>query len=126
LIRPNILNFKWFRGYQSSDILQANGVIWTKGPSDRIYLLRWLNLFNPSLTEGLNFIIMFYWGRLLFNLTFKNKEVVLDLIPLLKLNRNDFVVMDRDCFSNNTGLNNTKKRIKAEVGVKKYWITKGR
>ena len=34
--------------------------------------------------------------------------------------------MDRDCFSNNTGLNNTKKRIKAEVGVKKYWITKGR
>lgn len=31
---------------RASEILQANGVIWVEGPSDRIYLRRWLDLFS--------------------------------------------------------------------------------
>ncbi len=27
-------------GFKASDILQANGVIWVEGPSDRIYINR--------------------------------------------------------------------------------------
>jgi predicted ATPase len=36
-------------GAQASDLLQANSVIWVEGPSDRIYLNRWLDLLHPDL-----------------------------------------------------------------------------
>lgn len=113
-------------GYHSSDILQANGVIWVEGPSDRTYLLKWIELIDSNLIEGLHFTIMFYGGRLLSHLTFKNEVIANDLIPLLKLNRNAFVLMDRDGFSTKTKINSTKTRIKNEIGEKSYWITKGR
>lgn len=113
-------------GYQSSDILQSNGVIWVEGPSDRTFLLKWINIMNPSLVEGLHFSIMFYGGRLLSHLSFQNEKIIVELIPLLKLNRNAFVIMDRDGFSSTTKLNQTKLRIKIELGDRNSWITKGR
>ena len=113
-------------GYRSSDIMQANGVIWVEGPSDRVYLLNWLNLLEPSIKEGLHFVIMFYGGRLLSHLTFETEKVIDELIPLLKMNYNAFVIMDRDGFASKVKLNDTKKRIQAEIGGKKCWVTKGR
>ncbi|MCG9970940.1 ATP-dependent nuclease [Christiangramia crocea] len=113
-------------GYQSSDILQSNGVIWVEGPSDRVYLLKWLKILDDQLIEGLHFTIMFYGGRLLSHLSFQNEVIVKDLISLLKLNRNAFVIMDRDGFTSQAKINCTKKRIKSEIGEKKCWITKGR
>lgn len=113
-------------GYHSSDILQANGVIWVEGPSDRTLLLKWIKLVDSDLIEGLHFTIMFYGGRLLSHLSFQNDIIANDLIPLLRLNRNAFVIMDRDGFSSKTKINSTKTRIKKEIGEKNYWITKGR
>lgn len=113
-------------GYHSSDILQANGVIWVEGPSDRTYMLKWISLINPELIEGLHFIIMFYGGRLLSQVSFQNETIASELIPLLKLNRNAFVLMDRDGFSSKTKINSTKIRIQDEIGDKGCWITKGR
>ncbi|WP_370173246.1 ATP-dependent nuclease [Leeuwenhoekiella palythoae] len=113
-------------GYHSSDILQSNGIIWVEGPSDRTFILRWINLVNSSLIEGLHFSIMFYGGRLLSHISFQNEKVISELIPLLKLNRNAYVVMDRDGFSSVTNLNKTKSRIKAELGDRNSWVTKGR
>lgn len=113
-------------GYQSSDILQSNGIIWVEGPSDRTFLLKWINLIDNSLIEGLHFSIMFYGGRLLSHLSFENDKVINELIPLLKLNRNAYVVMDRDGFSNKAKINQTKTRIKNELGDRNSWITKGR
>lgn len=113
-------------GYQSSDILQSNGVIWVEGPSDRTLLLKWINLLDNTLIEGLHFSIMFYGGRLLSHLSFENDKIISELIPLLKLNRNAFVVMDRDGFSSKVKINQTKTRIKNELGNKNSWITKGR
>lgn len=113
-------------GYQSSDILQSNGIIWVEGPSDRTLLLKWISLIDNSLIEGLHFSIMFYGGRLLSHLSFENEKIIQELIPLLKLNRNAFVIMDRDGFSNNTKINETKTRIKNELGDRNSWITKGR
>ena len=113
-------------GYRSSDILQSNGIIWVEGPSDRTYLLTWLKIIDKTLVEGLHFSIMFYGGRLLSHLSFEMDEVISDLIPLLKLNRNAFVLMDRDGFSSKTKLNSTKRRIKDEIGERKSWVTKGR
>jgi predicted ATP-dependent endonuclease of OLD family len=113
-------------GYQSSDILQSNGIIWVEGPSDRTLLLKWISLIDNTLIEGLHFSIMFYGGRLLSHLSFENDKIITELIPLLKLNRNAFVIMDRDGFSSNAKINQTKTRIKNELGDKNTWITKGR
>ena len=113
-------------GYQSSDILQSNGIIWVEGPSDRTLLLKWISLLDKTLIEGLHFSIMFYGGRLLSHLSFENDKIITELIPLLKLNRNAFVIMDRDGFSSKVKINQTKKRIKNELGDKNSWITKGR
>lgn len=113
-------------GYQSSDILQSNGIIWVEGPSDRIYLLKWINIVSPDLIEGIHFSIMFYGGRLLSNLSFENEKIISELIPLLKLNMNAFIIMDRDGFKNNARINQTKTRIKTEIGSQNCWITNGR
>jgi|TARA_B110001469_G_scaffold19_1_gene40 putative ATP-dependent endonuclease of OLD family len=113
-------------GYHSSDILQSNGIIWVEGPSDRTFILKWIDLLDSSLVEGLHFSIMFYGGRLLSHLSFQNEKIISELIPLLKLNRNAYVIMDRDGFSSVTKLNATKSRIKAELGDRNSWVTKGR
>jgi len=113
-------------GYQSSDILQSNGVIWVEGPSDRTLLLKWISLLDDTLIEGLHFSIMFYGGRLLSHLSFENDKIITELIPLLRLNRNAFVIMDRDGFSSKVKINQTKTRIKNELGNKNSWITRGR
>ena len=35
-------------GAKPSDLLQANGIIWVEGPSDRIYLNRWIDLYSEG------------------------------------------------------------------------------
>lgn len=111
---------------KASDILQSNCVIWVEGPSDRIYINKWISLLDPDLVEGYHYSIMFYGGRLLSNLTLDYDNLNNGLIPLLKLNRNCFVVMDRDGKSIKTKLNHTKERIAKEIGENKIWITRGR
>ncbi|AWL08275.1 hypothetical protein HME7025_00402 [Aquirufa nivalisilvae] len=111
---------------KASDILQSNGIIWVEGPSDRTYLNKWISLLDNNLIEGYHYSIMFYGGRLLSNLTFDYENLEKELIPLLKLNSNAFVLMDRDGKNKNEKLNRTKLRIEAEIGRNKTWITSGR
>jgi len=113
-------------GIKASDILQSNGIIWVEGPSDRNYINKWIEILAPELQEGLHYSIMFYGGRLLSNLSFDfdwfNKEV----IPLLRINKKAFVVLDRDGETSDTKINDTKQRITTEIGQENYWVTKGR
>lgn len=111
---------------KASDILQSNGIIWVEGPSDRTYLNKWLSIIDNTLIEGYHYSIMFYGGRLLSNLTFDYELLSRELIPLLKLNTNAFVLMDRDGKSISQKLNDTKLRIQSEIGEDNVWITKGR
>jgi len=111
---------------RASDILQSNGIIWVEGPSDRTYINHWLKILDSNLIEGYNYSIMFYGGRLLSNLSFDYDLINNDLIPLLKLNQNSFVVIDRDGRTISAKLNDTKTRIQNEIGENKTWITKGR
>lgn len=113
-------------GLRASDILQSNGVIWVEGPSDRNYLNKWLQILSPELKEGLHYSIMFYGGRLLSNLTFDFNWFNNEIIPLIKINRNAFVIIDRDGKTMNAKINDTKKRISNEIGENNCWITKGR
>ena len=111
---------------RASDILQSNGIIWVEGPSDRIYLNKWISLLDSSLVEGYHYSIMFYGGKLLSNLSFNYDILEKELIPMLKLNSNAHVIIDRDGKTISPKLSKTKERIQSEIGEKNTWITKGR
>jgi len=104
-------------GYKASDILQSNGIIWVEGPSDRIYLEKWLSLVNSNFKEGIHYSIMFYSGRLLSHLSLEEeKNIDPAFINLLRINKNAIVLIDRDGDAKNAKINDTKNRIKSELG----------
>jgi putative ATP-dependent endonuclease of the OLD family len=118
-------------GVKASDLLQANCVIWVEGPSDRIYLNRWIELLDNSLVEGLHYSIMFYGGRLLSHIGMNrsNDDKVPDeLIDLLKVNQHAAVIIDSDKDEKRKRINNTKQRIRTECDKSESfcWITDGR
>lgn len=112
-------------GCKASDIIQSNCVIWVEGPSDRIYLNYWIHGINPDLVEGIDYSIMFYGGRLLCHLSGEENQLDQDLVNLLKINRNSFVVIDSDKKQEGDPINPTKQRIQEEFR-ERCWITKGR
>ena len=119
-------------GIKASDLLQANGIIWVEGPSDRIYINKWISLWsNNKIKEGMDYQCVFYGGRLLSNITFnenEEKEDIEDLLKLFKVNKNVIVLIDSDKTSEDKLINETKLRIKSEVESSNNfcWITKGK
>jgi predicted ATP-dependent endonuclease of OLD family len=115
-------------GVRASDILQSNCVLWVEGPSDRVYLKRWLELVSPDLVEGRDYSIMFYGGKLLSHLCADRDEVPDELIHVLRINQNAVVVMDSDRKQARAHLNKTKRRVREECersgGI--CWVTDGR
>lgn len=121
---------------RASDILQANGIIWVEGPSDRIYIKHWVDILSDrTLKEGLHYSIMFYAGRLLSHVGALPHEESGELISLLSIKRNAAVIIDSDKKSPKNldskpriSLNATKRRVRDEI--KKIngfvWITEGR
>lgn len=115
---------------RASDLLQSNCVIWVEGPSDRLYVNKWLNLWSDGeFVEGTHYQCIFYGGRLLAHLTLDDpSQRVQDWINLLSANRNAIILMDSDKKGNATPINATKRRIIEETlkmgGV--AWVTKGR
>ncbi len=111
---------------KASDIFQANGIIWVEGPSDRIYIKRWLELLTPNeYEEGKNYQFLYYGGRLLSQYSAKEET---DLINIITTNRNAAIVMDSDKKYRSQKINDTKKRIIDEfdnLGMT-YWVTKGK
>ena len=112
---------------RASDILQSNGIIWVEGPSDRVYIKRWLKIFGgDEIEEGRDYQFLYYGGRLLSHYTAEQDCEY--LISILLTNRNAAIVIDSDKRKNNSKINETKKRVKNEF--EKYgafcWITKGK
>jgi AAA ATPase domain len=114
-------------GYQASDILQANAVIWVEGPSDRIYLNHWITAVDGRLKEGIHYSIMFYGGALISHLTASDDEVD-RFIKLRDLNRNMAIVLDSDRDAEDAPLKGHAQRLVDEMakdgGI--AWVTKGR
>lgn len=113
-------------GNRASDIVQSNFVVWVEGPSDRLYIRRWLQLLDPELIEGAHYSIAFYGGALLSHLTADDDEVD-DFINLLRINRNLAVVIDSDRSTADEDLNDTKKRVIGELEAigALAWVTEG-
>ncbi len=85
-------------GYKNSDLSQSNGIIWVEGESDRIYIKHWLKLYCEKHLidiplEEFDFSFLEYGGSCLSHFGF---GTVGGLIDMLKINRNLFLVMDRD------------------------------
>ena len=85
-------------GAKPSDLLQANGIIWVEGPSDRIYLNHWIDLFSDGkLQEGRDYQCAFYGGSLLARTQFVSpEEAEAELVNLLRVNPNIAVICDSD------------------------------
>ena len=114
---------------RASDLLQANGIIWVEGPSDRVYLNRWIHLWSGgALKEGTHFQIVFYGGRLLSHLSADSPDDVKNGISILNTNRNAIIIVDSDKRTEDVDINSTKERIKEEFQAMDSlcWITKGR
>lgn len=111
---------------RASDILQSNGIIWVEGPSDRIYIKKWLDIFcNNKFEEGKHYQFLYYGGRLLSQYSAQEET---ELINIITTNRNAAIVIDSDKRNRATPLNNTKKRIIEEfnnLGMFS-WVTKGK
>lgn len=114
-------------GARPSDLVQSNFVVWVEGPSDRLYLRRWLSQVNEDLLEGSHYSIVFYGGRLLSHLSFDDEEVQ-DFIHMQSISRRFAVVIDSDRTAEGETLNDTKTRILEEIDGNggTAWVTAGR
>ncbi len=112
---------------KASDLLQANGIIWVEGPSDRIYINQWLKILcNNKYIEGQDYQFLYYGGRLLSHYT--TELDILELINILTTNRHAAILIDSDRKSKTSTINSTKNRIKNEFNKHGYfcWITSGK
>ena len=113
-------------GIKASDILQSNCVIWVEGPSDRIYIKKWLQEFgSKDFDEGLNYQFIYYGGALLSHYTADENKQTENLIDLLKTNKNSFVVMDSDKKTSKDELKSRVSRIMKEL-PSAHWVTAGK
>jgi hypothetical protein len=113
-------------GYRASDILQTNCILWVEGPSDRIYLLRWLREVAPELIEGIDFSVVFYGGALLARLSASSELDDPTLVNLWRINRRMWLVMDSD--RGQGELRPAVQRLQgeiAEAGIGGTWVTAG-
>lgn len=115
-------------GVRASDILQANGLIWVEGPSDRIYLNKFIQLWSDgALREGAHYQFALYGGSVLSNLdTSIPKEKFQEALSVFRVNKNFVFVCDSDKSNNKS---RRKPRVDAlidSLSASKgtYWVTK--
>lgn len=115
-------------GAKPADLLQANGIIWVEGPSDAIYLNRWIELMSGGrYLEGRNYVCVSYGGSLLARTQFVGPEdAENEFVNLLHVNPNVVVICDGDRTSPTANLKPRVKRISRELSSVPgafLWIT---
>lgn len=106
-IDTNVNNILDELGCRGSDILQANGIVWVEGPSDVVYLKRWIEMYCDEsglapLKQGLDFEFQMFGGALLDSLSFVHSQEMSPeeqrrkLVEMFSFSRNAFVVIDSD------------------------------
>lgn len=117
-------------GAKASDLLQSNGIIWLEGPSDRIYFNHWIRLLcGEDIREGIHYQCAFYGGSLMAHLTSQPPEDTPNrLVEILRINRNNILLMDSDKENAKQTLSETKQRLIDEISGSNgiSWVTHGR
>ncbi|MEY2580003.1 MAG: hypothetical protein QOI49_2827 [Verrucomicrobiota bacterium] len=115
---------------RASDLLQANGIVWLEGPSDRLYFNRWMELLSDgAIKEGSHYQCVFYGGRLLAHLSAADPTVETeDVVKILHVNRNAILIVDSDRSPTRPHINATKARLMKEITDLRgfCWVTGGR
>lgn len=85
-------------GARPSDLLQANGIVWVEGPSDRIYFNKWIEIMSKGqLREGRDYQCAFYGGSLLARIEVTSPdESSVDKSNILTINSNVIFICDGD------------------------------
>ena len=100
-------------GCKGADLLQCNGVVWVEGPSDVIYLDKWLKMHSeenalPVLRRGIDFEFQMYGGTLLDSICLiKNgsdeAKEQRKLVSMFSFSRNAYVLADSDAVFSDDG-----------------------
>lgn len=129
-------------GVRPSQLLQSNLVIWVEGPSDRIYINKWIAILSENkYIEGRHYSFMMYGGSLIYHygifnehkeeISYSNQESK-DLIDILSTSRFAVVVADRDREDQESPLKPRLEKLKVLIdGMEKsnrikLWTTFGR
>lgn len=118
-------------GARPSDLLQANGIVWVEGPSDCVYLNKWIELASDgTLQEGRDYQCAFYGGSLLARTQFRSQEEAeRHIVNLFRINPNIVVVCDGDRAAKGLRMKDRVRRIHGEVRKipgSHIWVTQGR
>ncbi|HDR8127636.1 ATP-dependent nuclease [Bacillus thuringiensis] len=118
-------------GVKPSQLLQSNCVIWIEGPSDRIYIKHWLNIYTKALgvkeyTEGRDYSFVMYGGSLISHYDVDPVDLN-KYIDLFSTSSNVYLVADSDLSKDRGEYKENLKRILAHArdnfGV---WVTAGK
>ena len=78
-------------GWRPAHLLQANAIVWVEGPSDVIYVQRWINLWaRGRLRPQRDYVCISYGGSLLKHLIAGGADTIWDV------NRNSILICDSD------------------------------
>ena len=113
---------------RASDLFQSNGIIWVEGPSDRVYINKWLQVFCDSkFIEGSDYQFLYYGGKVLSHYS-ADESAQADLINILTTNQNAAIVIDSDRRRKSSKINTTKVRVRDEFSkINGFcWITQGK
>ncbi len=120
-------------GAKPSDLLQANGVIWCEGPSDRVYLNKWIEIVsNGELKAGRDYQCAYYGGSVLADVEAVSPDEGLgELLNVLTINPNIAFICDGDKALDSSPLKARVERIQSQVlelpaNRRFIWILEGR
>jgi len=115
-------------GVRASDLLQANGLIWVEGPSDRVFLKKWIELWsNNELSEGRHYQFVFYGGSVLANIDARIPDnETREAIAAFKINRNFAFICDSDRKNANGSLKPRVAQLIKDVADTRamVWVTR--
>lgn len=116
-------------GARASDLLQANGIVWLEGPSDRIYFNKWVELYSGGkLKEHRDYECAIYGGALLAHFDAKDPEADCEAVNILRVNRNAILIGDSD--RPKSGYELKPRLVKISDAMKKLggyvWVTDAR
>jgi putative ATP-dependent endonuclease of OLD family len=117
-------------GAKASDILQANGIIWVEGPSDRVYLNKFIELWGEgAYKEGHHYQYIYYGGSVLAHIDASTLETdIQEAVSAIRINRNFIFACDSDRRSKSGKLKNRVTELLDSVASERgyVWITRCR
>lgn len=118
-------------GAKPSDLMQSNCIIWVEGPSDRIYINKWIELYsNNQLIEGEHYQCAYFGGSLLsrYIADINSSKSDLAFANLISVNPRSLLIADSDRKRKRQHLKDRVKTIKTQMdSIGCYvWVTAAR